>query len=564
VNDEEMKDTKHLDEMTLLLYAERQLDRDSAQEVSLHTQTCASCMTLLRALDRESRLLTRAMLEQDEPLPARLAELRLIVKRSMQWIWGVVLGMAALGVYAVYTGYVEPWQAQLEQAGFGSTNLVSLMIFQGAFWKGWQSMFTLLEGLAVASLVGMMLLAFRRYLKRGSTLAVMFASLGLLLAVATPVPVAAADFRKGETVEIRTDETVKGDLFFSGKLLRVEGTVDGDVYVFAQQADISGHITGDLICFVQSARVSGTVDGNIRAFTNNITLSGTVGRSITAFNEVLNIDSRAKVERNVTVFSQTVAMDGKIGRDFLGMFKNATLSGTVGGNVEGRGEGMNINSSAVVGGTSKFEGDEEPRVSSGAKLASPLEYKKMEHKPHHQRDGGFYIWKLIWTAGFVLLGLVLFSLMPQFASETVQSAENLLASIGLGVLVFPGVFIAALIACCTVVGLLVGISTLFVWFIVLLSSSLVVGAILGRWLLGPAAGTWALIGRMAVGVVVVRIAMMVPWLGIFVKVAVILWGMGAVALALYRRLQPVMAPNIPSVPMGGGDTPLPPQTTVGA
>ena len=63
-----MTPNKHLDEMTLLLYVERQLDRERAQEVSLHTQTCTRCMTLLRALDRESRLLTRAMLEQDEPL----------------------------------------------------------------------------------------------------------------------------------------------------------------------------------------------------------------------------------------------------------------------------------------------------------------------------------------------------------------------------------------------------------------------------------------------------------------------------------------------------------------
>jgi anti-sigma factor RsiW len=85
---------KHIDEMTLLLYVERQLDRESAQEVSLHTQTCEKCLTLLRALDRESRLLTRAMLEQDEPLPARLAEFRLAVKKSMQWIWGLVFGLA--------------------------------------------------------------------------------------------------------------------------------------------------------------------------------------------------------------------------------------------------------------------------------------------------------------------------------------------------------------------------------------------------------------------------------------------------------------------------------------
>ena len=149
-----MTPSKHLDEMTLLLYVERQLDRERAQEVSLHTQTCTRCMTLLRALDRESRLLTRAMLEQEEPFPTRLAEFRGAVKRSMQWIWGLIFGLAVLGVYALYAGYIEPWEQQLEQAGFGSTNLLSLLVFQGAFWKGWQSMFTLFEGLALAVLAG--------------------------------------------------------------------------------------------------------------------------------------------------------------------------------------------------------------------------------------------------------------------------------------------------------------------------------------------------------------------------------------------------------------------------
>ena len=146
--------TKHLDEFTLMMYVERQLDRDAAQEVSVHTQTCTRCLTLLRALDRESRLLTRSMLEEDEPLPLKLAQFHEQVKRSMGWIWGIVFGLTALGVYALYTGYIEPWQNQLEQAGFGGSNLLSLMFFQSAFWKGWQSMFTLVELVALTSVAG--------------------------------------------------------------------------------------------------------------------------------------------------------------------------------------------------------------------------------------------------------------------------------------------------------------------------------------------------------------------------------------------------------------------------
>src|SRR5690242_21719810 len=118
--------TGHLDEMTCMLYLERQLERAKALEVSAHTEQCAPCRTLLRALERESRLLTRAMLEENEPLPSRLAQFQEKARRSMQWIWGLAFGLAATGAYALYTGYVQPWQQQLEQAGFGGSNLLNL------------------------------------------------------------------------------------------------------------------------------------------------------------------------------------------------------------------------------------------------------------------------------------------------------------------------------------------------------------------------------------------------------------------------------------------------------
>src|SRR5438046_209973 len=120
-----------------------------ALEVSAHTQGCDACRTLLRAMERESRLLTRAMLEEEEPLPARIATFQERVQRSMQWVWMVAFGLAATAVFAMYTGYIEPLEQRLEQAGFGGTSLLSMLIFQGSFWKGWQSMISLVEVLAL-------------------------------------------------------------------------------------------------------------------------------------------------------------------------------------------------------------------------------------------------------------------------------------------------------------------------------------------------------------------------------------------------------------------------------
>jgi cytoskeletal protein CcmA (bactofilin family) len=549
----------HLDEMTCMLYIERQLDRTRAQEVSAHAQECAPCRTLMRALERESRLLTRAMLEEEEALPARLAQFQERARRSMQWIWGVAFGLAATGLYALYTGYIEPWQAQLDQAGFGSTNLVSLLVFQGAFWKGWQSMVTLLEVVAMLTLGGFGLAFFRRRARRGSVLALMLAGLCGAAVMATPLTAAASDFRKGDFVEVKQDETVKGDVFLFGHRARVNGTVEGDVYVFSEDASVTGTVKGDVIAFAQSLHITGHVGGNVRSFTNNITISGDVARNALTFAESANLDGAGKVGGSMTSFVKTLSLDGSLGRDLLIFAEHTGISGKIGGGVRAKGRSLDLASTSQVDGHVYFEGGEEAQVSAGAKLAFPVEYHKLERKPRYMQ-GHYYVWQVIWIACFVLFGLVLFVVMPAFSGEAVAQSERYGACCGLGVLVFFGAPIAALIACVTVVGLFVGISALFLWYAGLYFAQTIVGATVGQWMMGRTREMWPLIGRMAVGVAIVRLATTIPEIGGWIKFAVILWGVGAISLALYRRFQPVIAAGLPAGPIV---PPLPSNTTIG-
>jgi cytoskeletal protein CcmA (bactofilin family) len=552
---------EHLDEMTGMLYVEGQLERQRAQQVSAHTQDCSSCRILLRALERESRLLTRAMLEVDEPLPSRLAAFQQSAQKSMQWIWGAVVGLAATGAYALYTGYVEPMQQRFEQAGFGGSSVLNLMIFQGAFWKGWQSMLTLLEVLALLTIAGSAVVFLRRRIRRGSAFAMMVA--GICAAASMPSPAMATEFRgNGDTVEVERNEVIKGDLFAHGHHVKIEGTVDGDVYVFCQGADIEGHVTGDVIAFAQILRVNGKVDGNIRSFTNTTLLSGNLAKNLLSFAETVTIDPAGKVGGSVTTFVNTLTIDGSVGRDILAFAGEITVGGPIGGAVQAQGNHLTFNSGAQVNGAVKFKGNKPPEVSSGAKLAVPVVFTQMEHHKPYQ-EGGFYVWQVIWTAAVILFGLVLFVLLPNFARATVDSAERYGASFGLGVLVLFGVPIAAVIACITVVGLLIGISTFILWLTAMWCAQIVVGAIVGQWLMGHTRETWQLIGRMVVGVIVVRVVEMIPFFGGWVKFAVLLWGMGAISLAIYRHFTPARTAAVPVSPVMPPSS-LPPNTTVGS
>lgn len=544
---------EHLDEMTCLLYIERQLDRMRAQEVSAHVQDCPQCRTLLRALERESRLLTRAMLEEEEALPARLMQFQERARRSLQWIWGLAFGLAATGLYALYTGYIEPWEAQLEQAGFGSTNLVSLLIFQGAFWKGWTSMVTLLEVVAMLTLGGVGFAYVRRRVRRGAMFALMLAGVcGVAAMAVTPSIASASDFRRGDFVEVAQDETIKGDVFLFGHRVRVNGTVEGDVFLFSEDASVTGTVKGDVIAFAQSLHLPGHVEGNVRAFTNNLTISGDVARNVLTFDESVNLDSAGKIGRSLTVFTKSLSLDGQLGRDLLVFSEHTGISGKVGGTIDAKGASLDISSTAQVDGPVRFEGDRPAEVASGAKLASPVEYHRIEHKQKYA-EGHYYVWQLIWTAAFVLFGLVLFLLMPQFSRDAVDNVEKYGASFGLGVLVFFGVPIAALIACITVVGLFIGLATGSAWFASLFYAQVVVGAMVGQWLMGRTRELWPLIGRMAVGIVIVRLCTNIPAIGGWVKFGTMLWGVGAISLALYRRFQPVISTGLPAgpLPVGG-------------
>ena len=536
---------EHLDEMSCMLYLEGQLERARALEVSNHTQTCASCRTLLRAMERESRLLTRAMMEEEEPLPARIATFQEKVHRSLQWVWMATFGLAATAIYAMYTGYVEPMQQRMEQAGFGGTSLLSMLIFQGSFWKGWQSMLSLVEVLALVTIGGFAAVVLRKRLRRGGALALVLT--GLCAAFSSAPAAKATEFRNGASFEVAKDETLKGDLYFTGQQLSVDGTVDGDLYVWAQEATIRGHVTGDVFVFVQTARIEGQVDGSVRGFCNNVTISGTVDRSLMTWAQVIHVDKNGSVGRSVTSFSQTLSIDGKVARDMLIFNQSTRIAGSVGGDIKERGESLSIEETAKVDGTIKFEGEKEPIVSKGAKLASPVDYthhvKKRDEFSKHSA-----VWAGFLAAAFMLFGLVLFRVMPQFSLDVMRAAESYGASIGLGALVMFAVPIAALIACVTIVGLFVGLSTFVLWLITLYAAQTVVGAVIGQWILGRTADVWGRIGRMALGVLIIRAVTLIPHLGGWIKFGVLLWGIGAISLALYRRFQPPAAAQPAYVP----------------
>src|SRR5579863_5677764 len=95
----------HFDEAECVLYLDGQLGVQRAAELSAHAAICDDCRALLGVLEKESRLLGAALLEQDEPLPIRLREAPWAVTSARAaapgsaswalWAWALSFGLAA-------------------------------------------------------------------------------------------------------------------------------------------------------------------------------------------------------------------------------------------------------------------------------------------------------------------------------------------------------------------------------------------------------------------------------------------------------------------------------------
>jgi cytoskeletal protein CcmA (bactofilin family) len=538
---------RHYDEITCLQYLEGLLDRSTARELSAHTDQCTDCRELMHALERETRMLSNALREQEEAVPAHL--LAGPVRDKTPWAWVVSFGMAAAGVYWLWTSYIDPAMAQASQAGFGGTDLMTMLFFNGAFWKGWESMWSLVQGVALVSLsvIGFFLL--RRSLRKFNTIAMVMTALAVALGI--PVGASAAEIHKNEMrYTLPADAVVKTDLIVFGRSVQIDGTVDGDLIVFGNNLTITGRVTGDVIVFGAIAQINGTVDGSVRAFTNQLTLRGKIGKNLMVFGAQMETEPQSTIGWGVTLYEGEATLAGRIERDILGHTGHTELDGFVGGNTDlTANDKFVIGSQAQIMGKIKYIGPVQPVVNSGARLANPVDTTIEVHRTDWYAGITYWHKILYWGAAFVF-GLLLILIAPGFFSETVQSVDRFGVSLGIGALTFFATPIVAILVCFTVIGLGVGISTFLLWAISIYGSKVFVATWLGRKIVGknsfagvvagrkswPVPYKGALIGQLATGLLLLDGIRLIPYAGFTVAVLAQIWGFGALGLTLYHRI----------------------------
>lgn len=364
-----------------------------------------------------------------------------------------------------------------------------------------------------------------RWLRRGAALA---AAVLLLVLVAGLVlgkgQLLGGKLRTGDNVTVPADEKWRGDLYLLGGRVTVAGFVDGDLTVLGGQVDVTGTVTGDVLAAGGTVSIGGIVRGDARLAGGQINVGGTVRDDVAAAGGQVTIPS-----------------SGEIGGDLIVSGGQVTMSGSVRGSVEG-GAGE-YTSGGTVRGTEHVV--VAPNRSLPAAASEPV-LDALRHFVVVFLFGALLLWLL--PRGMAAAGGVLrerpWRALGGGALACVGYIAFLIAAIIAMVLLailFGLLQVGSLVAIDVIGGLLaIGVVTfLFVLAAAFIADALV-GLTVARWAATRMAtdmrteGRWQQLGLLAAGAAGVVILTSIPILGGWVKLAVILFGLGAFAVAWWH------------------------------
>jgi len=527
----------HPDELIYLRYLDGQLGQDRAAEIEKHTAACASCRGVFESLQRETSLLRDALSEADEPLPMRFAT---PTSEDVSWAWLSVAALAVFGLSMLWHRVLEPWWNGLQSVGMGRETLFSVLLFQGLFWRGWTTMADkLVEGLGLVLVMGALAAAIQWGLRLHKTWTRMMVALVVALGLTSSA--SAAVIASGESYVLPPGRVIANDLIVTAHTVRIEGTIEGDLIAFAQTVSVTGEVEGDVLVFAQRLHVTGRVDGNVRSLGEFHDLEGLVARNVTLFGETVQLHSDAEVSGSFTSASESSTLDGRVGRDVIIFAETSTVNGTVGGDARLTGETIKIGPNASITGELSIHSGGEPDVSPGASIATGPRIERTEDDSSGSPFGRI-VWRfLAWSAAFIY-GLVVLFLAPRMVTRVVENLSRYGVSIGLGALALLAIPIAIVIVCLTLVGIPLGLVALAGYVLAIYSAQVFVGSWIGQALLGKSETKGEAIGRLAMGLAILHVAILVPVMGGIVSLAVTLWGFGAFILALLGSPRSEMAP----------------------
>jgi hypothetical protein len=347
---------------------------------------------------------------------------------------------------------------------------------------------------------------------------------------------------------VREDDTVTEDQYVTATSGQIEGVVEGDVIIFSGSLTITGEVTGSVTVFsVGNVTLAegGRIGGSLKGTAGSLRVAGTVGSDVFVGAASVVIDPTGVVGRDVMAFGGALTVDGDVGRDVRGRTLRTSIAGAVGGDVDIATQGLNIESSAVVGGDVLYRSPSGADIDPSAQITGTV--TRLPTRGNFIYGVILSLATIISFLGFLVAGFVALWLLRGSGSRAVGSIlAKPIRSFLVGlvtVIVFPA---AVVILAMTLVGLPLAAVGVLVGGIAFIIGPVPAVTALGNRILWNRGG---LFGAFVIGAVLWRVGIwLIPVVGGFLYLIGLVWGVGAwvMGLAAARVGDPTPAALLPA------------------
>ena len=348
--------------------------------------------------------------------------------------------------------------------------------------------------------------------------------LAILLMTFTAVPVLAFDARHGDIVTVASGEEIDGDLYLAGGTIIIDGTINGDLIAAGRTIMVNGTVNGSIMAAGGTLHINGEVTHAVRLIGETMNISGTIGRDL--------LVAGAKF---------IMASTAEIGDDLLLGVGNARIDGLIKGDINGGVDNLTIASTASIQGKLNYFSENEANIQSGAQIRGTVTHELSNVKEKLTAGTWLGFWgKVIGFLMTLVLGIIIVLLAPRRVKAVTESIRTRpWASLGWGAIILVATPIAAGIACITIIGLPLGLITLALYAIALCIAQLFAGLFIGQLIIGSSRRVetkGALIGALTLGLAILSLLRLIPFVDFFIGLAAILFGLGAM-LVSERKLR---------------------------
>lgn len=547
MTDESLRPDACPSEIVCSTYADGELADSEARAFTAHLENCPRCQGLVNAFRRERDALfevmgnAEAFLGETQPAPVFAPSPIHTMK-----LLGLVIGLAALMRVGIgwVMGLELPWSIEWLNP-LNVSGQLSMLFSTGAYFieyyqNGGTTMITLISDIGLA--VGFIMLLASLYLllrRPAGTLVVLG---GLLLMLGYARPAEAIEIRSSEDISVDAGEIVDDTFVAFGRTVRIDGEVTGDLITFAQSIEINGTVLGDIYSFGRTIEVEGQVGGGFAGFGQVIRIGDSIGQSVYGFAQSLRSSPDATITGDLFAFGEDINVGGSIGRNATVFGSTLTISGEVKRDVTFRGQVATVQSSAIIGGNLDMglPNEDDLEVDSAATVVGETILDvPVPGREEEEEDGILSLWNIAWTALWLvtafLSGLLLLSALPALRRVPLDNLTGILTSAGLGFVLVTATPVLAVVLVVTLIGLPAGLVVAAVWALSLYVSKIVVAHFLGNALLRPRQqGVRSLLLPLLAGLVLVLIAVSLPYVGWVINLLLVIIGLGAMGQALYQ------------------------------